>query len=334
MLSIAQSHIHTPMQTIFLLFNVLGVVLGAIYNAKTPEFYPNNSHHKLGWALTWVVVVYMLMGLLSKHSARNSGYERVSPEGVSFLPVSVEAMEAHLRVHGEEPGHHRNSSDSGQGTERASSSLRSHSLSPVDEYGDHRPPSYRQIFDEREDAAVDERRLFLRRSALDRLLQRFSSLPNGVLRLTWVAYAVVNRVILVLGFVAMCTGAVTYGGIMRGNGVFNGLAHFIKGGIFLWYGVLTLGRWMGCFADLGWAWNVKPSPMAGSRKARVPSAEFVESFVIFLYGSTNVFLEHLAAWGAAWAPQDLEHVSISIMFFGGGLVSFIIVLAHIRYSPG
>ena len=79
---------------------------------------------------------------------------------------------------------------------------------------------------------------------------------------------------------------------------------------------------MGAFAEIGWAWNVKP-PMGvvSSRKARIPSAEFVESFVIFLYGTTNVFLEHLAAWGGPWSAQDLEHVSITIMFFGGGLVS-------------
>jgi hypothetical protein len=116
----------------------------------------------------------------------------------------------------------------------------------------------------------------------------------------------------------------------------------------VWYGFLTLGRWMGCFADFGWAWNVKPDdvanaptativsmpvdePSAHSRrhggvrrrwsKAAVPSAEFVESFVIFLYGASNVFLEHLAAWGKAWTARDLEHVSISVMFFGGGLVS-------------
>ena len=63
--------------------------------------------------------------------------------------------------------------------------------------------------------------------------------------------------------------------------------------------------------------------MVGKWKAMVPTAEFTESFLIFLYGSTNVFLEHLAAWGGAWAPQDLEHVSISIMFFGGGLVSIL-----------
>lgn len=66
-----------------------------------------------------------------------------------------------------------------------------------------------------------------------------------------------------------------------------------------------------------------PVGVVSSREAAMPSAEFIESFVIFLYGSTNVFLEHLAAWGDAWSPSDLEHVSISIMFFGGGLVCLI-----------
>ena len=64
----------------------------------------------------------------------------------------------------------------------------------------------------------------------------------------------------------------------------------------------------------------------------VPTAEFTESFLIFLYGSTNVFLEHLAAWGETWAPRDLEHVSISIMFFGGGLVSILALSDFGRYS--
>ena len=48
--------------------------------------------------------------------------------------------------------------------------------------------------------------------------------------------------------------------------------------------------------------------------------EMVECFVIFLYGITNVFLEHLSAWGEAWVPQDLEHVAVSLLFIGGGLV--------------
>lgn len=49
--------------------------------------------------------------------------------------------------------------------------------------------------------------------------------------------------------------------------------------------------------------------------------EAVECSVIFLYGITNVFLEHLTNWGKEWAPQDFEHVAISLLFIGGGLVS-------------
>lgn len=90
---------------------------------------------------------------------------------------------------------------------------------------------------------------------------------------------------------------------------------------------------MGAFADLGWAWNIKPGcGEASQSKTRVPSGEFVESFVIFLYGFTNVWLEHLAAWGDAWVAQDLEHVSISIMFLGGGLVGIPFIQSDVLLS--
>ena len=88
---------------------------------------------------------------------------------------------------------------------------------------------------------------------------------------------------------------------------------------------------MGCFADLGWAWNMKPPlGVVSARKVRVPSAEFVESSVIFLYGASNIWLEHLAAWGDAWSAQDFEHVSISIMFFGGGLCGMLVESTRVR----
>lgn len=102
--------------------------------------------------------------------------------------------------------------------------------------------------------------------------------------------------------------------------MFNGLAHFIKGGVFVLYGIITLGRWVGFFAQLGWAWNLKRSDLAGRNTSL--SMEAIECLVIMLYGITNIFLEHLAAWGEAWAAQDLEHVAISLLFIGGGLVSY------------
>ena len=67
------------------------------------------------------------------------------------------------------------------------------------------------------------------------------------------------------------------------------------------------------------AWNVRPKSAAS--KKFVPSAEFVESALIFIYGATNIFLEHLGNWGGEWSFEDLEHISITVLFIGGGLVS-------------
>ena len=88
--------------------------------------------------------------------------------------------------------------------------------------------------------------------------------------------------------------------------------------MFFWLGLFNLGRWAGSFAELGWAWNVRPK--RPGQKWR-PTAEFVESALIFFYGSTNIFLEHLGRRNGDWLTQDLEHLSITVLFIGGGLVS-------------
>lgn len=73
-------------------------------------------------------------------------------------------------------------------------------------------------------------------------------------------------------------------------------------------------------------------PKQISQKWR-PSAEFVEGFLIFFYGSTNIFLEHLgnaSAGNAEFSPQDLEHISITVLFIGGGLLAMLIESTNIR----
>lgn len=168
-------------------------------------------------------------------------------------------------------------------------------------------------------------------SIVHRFLFRVPGMVSDrALRMVNIVYNVIDRIILPFGFIAISTGAVTYGGIFHGIEVFNGVAHFSKGGIFFWYGVLTLGRFIGAWADLGWAWNKKPPVYIVGWKAKVPSGEFVESFVIWLYGVTNVFLEHLSGWGEEWTARDMEHVAISIMFFGGGLAGMLFESRRIR----
>ncbi|OCK84378.1 integral membrane protein [Lepidopterella palustris CBS 459.81] len=335
MFSIARSRFSLITQFSFLIVNAFGLLIGVIYDHKTPDLYENNSHSKIGWAITWIASAWVFMSLVQTYTARSQVH---TLEGHAAQPVSAAAVAQYQRVHDVEVPHiSRWSNDSGQGTERNSASLCGHSRSPsVESENQQFPgpqPAYQdddEDFDANDDA---EKRGFLRNTSIDRFLSRnISRFAFGrTLKALRVLYMTIDRTILILGFMAITTGTVVYGGIARGGGVFNVLAHYIKGGIFFVYGLLTLGRWMGAFADFGWAWNIKPpKEVVGRRRAAIPTAEFTESFVIFLYGASNVFLEHLAAWGDAWTAQDLEHVSISVMFFGGGLLGMIIESSKMR----
>ncbi|RFU24218.1 hypothetical protein B7463_g12117, partial [Scytalidium lignicola] len=330
-LSIARSRYSLLVQFVFLILNACGLLLGTFYNASTPDLYPNNAHHKLGWVVTWFMCAKVLMEMISAYTGHNSKGNVLAEERAAFIPISSENMAQHHRLHGHGHGHghiYRYSNDSGQGTEPNTASLRSQSISSIGE--DENPLHQQPISEEEEEEDIMlEKQILTQRSKMNDYLSRkvpalFSTRALKVLRF---AYGAIDRTILILGFVTLATGYITYGGIFKGNNVFNGLAHWIKGGIFFWYGILTLGRWGGAFAEIGWAWNI--SPVKASRRSP-PTAEFVESLLIFIYGCTNVFLEHLAAWGGEWAPQDLEHLSITIMFFGGGLCGMFIESKQIR----
>ncbi|KAG9848165.1 hypothetical protein KCU98_g5561, partial [Aureobasidium melanogenum] len=137
---------------------------------------------------------------------------------------------------------------------------------------------------------------------------------------------IMNHIILPSAFIAITTGIVAYGRFFEGHTMFGGLAHWIKGGVFVWLGLFTLGRWCGSFADWGWAWNICPTRDETWR----PSAEFVESALICFYGCTNIFLEHISGWGGRWTSRDLEHVAISVLFIGGGALGILIESSWIK----
>jgi hypothetical protein len=323
MLSIARSRLALASQFLFCLINAFGLLFGLVYNSQTPDLYENNAHHKLGWVASCVVGVQVVLACLFAYAGRGeSANASASYKHAAFLPVPTDEPDHDDRVY---RYGHRWSRDSGQGTDSGSTSIHSPGSpceSPVDCEGLEKP-----------ELSNSAPRGWAGNTGVGRFLStRLPGLiPGGALRVLNVFYNIVDRVILPFGFAAIASGAVAYGGIMRGRDVFNGLAHFIKGGIFFWYGVLTLGRYVGCWADLGWAWNKKPSAsIVGDWKSRAPSGEATESFVIFLYGVTNVFLEHLSNAGQAWSHTDLEHASISVLFFGGGLAGMLFESTCIR----
>ncbi len=213
MLSIARSRYTLPMQFLFLSVNAIGLLLATVYNASTPDLYPNNAHHKLGWLLTWVVSAQVMMGLIYAYAGRKND---------GFIPVSTEAMAEHQRIHNLEdarPNLYRFSNDSGQGTEPNTESLRSESISS--QSSDHQLPDARREHEEEDDQ--EEKQGLMNGTKVDKFLS--SKIPgmllSRVLKVLRFFYNAVDCIILILGFVALTTGGVTYGGFFVSCRPFN-----------------------------------------------------------------------------------------------------------------
>jgi len=137
-------------------------------------------------------------------------------------------------------------------------------------------------------------------------------------------FATLERALVFAGFGMLLTGIVIYTGGCRENYINGCLAHLIKGGIFWCYGLVTFARFLGSFSELGWSWNRAPS-------AGYPSAEFVESLVIFLYGITNTWMERFGAHpGDPYTTKQIQHIGIAVMFWFAGLVGMAIESKTIR----
>ncbi|TYJ58053.1 hypothetical protein B9479_001148 [Cryptococcus floricola] len=155
-----------------------------------------------------------------------------------------------------------------------------------------------------------------------------SSKANGCLRALEVVLTWVRRAQVVFAYVVMIMGIVTYTGMCRANLVNSCAAHYIKGSIFFWYGFLTFARYLGAYADLGWAWNRRPS-------AHSISAEMVECAVIFTYGITNTWMERFgAAPGSPFTVKQVQHISIAVMFWFAGLSGMLLESKWVRRVLG
>ena len=316
MLSLAKAKLPAlATQFVFLTANAAGLLCGTVYNSNTPDLYANNAHHKIGWIATWIMTAQAVVSLIRAYAPESKKAPMTSE---TLLPKRPHITHRHHVSNASS----RFSQDSGYGVEWTTPSP-SHPSSPDPECGEqHHHEPLPSMPEEEEDP--EEKRGLLGNNKVDRFLSsRLGTMStNRIMSLVSHLYTLVDRLILPLGFVALTTGIVTYGGFFKDHYVFTGLAHFIKGGIFLWYGFLTLGRVLGCFAAAGWAWNARPpASIVGNRVAKAPSAEFVESALIFAYGVSDMWLERLGKTDPSWSSTDLEHVAIAIMFFGGGLVS-------------
>lgn len=214
MLSIAHSRITLLVQFLFLALNAFALLLGVVYNHKTPELYAKNTHSKIGWLVTWIALAWVSMGLIQLYTGRSKVH---SQDDLLAQPVTKENMVQYQRMHEAQlPSRSRWSNDSGQGTERNSASLCA-SPSDVPEHLHFPSPSQRYTQDEEDDVLDDEaeKRGFLGNTSVDRFLPcnigRFASRP--LLKTLHFLYAVIERSLLIQAFVAIASGTIVYGGI-------------------------------------------------------------------------------------------------------------------------
>ena len=213
MFSISRSRYALPVQFVFLATNAIGVVLAISYNANTPDLYPGNAHHKIGWIATWIVCAQVFVSMAGRvagaFAREKGGPEYSSEEQQAFIPISTENMAEHQRTNEElcPPGY-RHSNDSGQGTEPNTESLRSNSLSTSGQQSP-REMSERHLEYEYEDLEFKEAEL-----TPPKVQSSFAKVVGKISMRSWkvllLGYNTVDRTILILGSVALATGIITW----------------------------------------------------------------------------------------------------------------------------
>lgn len=216
-LSLARSRYTLVLQLIFTAVNSIGLLFGVIYNSKTPDLYPKNAHHGVGWIVTGFVSAQVLISVVGWVSGSLSRAESHSlSDNHAFLPVPTDIEEDNrYRTYDEHdrypfPSPYRASGDSGQGTEPNTESLRSTSISSANSTDDIPLHSPRKEYEE-DDVDLDE--VSLSTSTRNRYLATKAAIviASRLWKYLVMGYRVIDRIILPFGFIAFATGIVTFG---------------------------------------------------------------------------------------------------------------------------
>ena len=223
MFSIARSRYALSAQFLFLGVNGLGLLFGVTYNVNTPDMYVHNAHHSIGWVATWMATALVITNLLFLYSRRNKRSATDAGERAAFLPVSVQNMAQH---NSQPYADYRWSGHSRQGSSD-SSTLHSPDDSPTvvgrrDTFDTSKKPEPEPEDDDDEELQLTHKPVrqlgWLR---IDRIAFFDKYLPQRmprlvsykVLRTIKLVYNVTDRLILLLGYIAMVTGFITYCGL-------------------------------------------------------------------------------------------------------------------------
>ncbi|TFK43381.1 hypothetical protein BDQ12DRAFT_674879 [Crucibulum laeve] len=315
----------------FYAFSALGCATSGLYTKLTPNMYAGSLHGKHGYFLLFLALLLSAVDIISAMRRiilffnsgepkslrrfwrsvvlKREGEEQGNPEYTGLIVKDPEEFdEAKLDRHSDlSRDHDEEMSNTVQWANNVHHHRRQFSTTSEGTVFDLQSPSH-------SDDTFHDQTLRRNQSSKSSLVRRIG---DGL-------FIVLERFLVIAAFSLLLTGIVVYTGGCRENYINGCLAHLIKGGIFWCYGLLTFARFLGSFAELGWAWNRAPSSDSYS-------AEFVESLVIFIYGATNTWMERFGAKpGDPFTTKQIQHISIAVMFCFAGLVGMGIESKRVR----
>ncbi|KAK7061601.1 hypothetical protein R3P38DRAFT_2830402 [Favolaschia claudopus] len=281
---------------------ILACAASSVYRKLTPDMYVGSSHARHGYnillialGLTAIDTFDAFRRLISfLRSGKHYTLKGIAPRLLGREENDKTSGPEYIGLMGDEDANfHRGN------TEQWANHVRSHStMSDGTLFGPSSPHSEATLHDVHISSS------------------QISSKISLLRRLGRAAFAATERALVFAGFAMLLTGIVIYTGGCRENYI-NGFFSRAEGGIFWCYGLISFARFLGWCSELGWSWNRAPS------SAGYPTAEMVESTVIFLYGATNTWMERFGANpGDPYTTKQLQHIGIAVMFWFAGLVVF------------
>ncbi|ODV77460.1 uncharacterized protein CANTADRAFT_7924 [Suhomyces tanzawaensis NRRL Y-17324] len=273
----------------------------SVFMNSIPDLYPGNAYNKMSWILFFSTVVQLVTAVMKyAYNANSDVYHPIGLDENGLEGSSVGSPATNLFEFS------RNSSNSMSYSESDELKTSNNAMLAL------KPPS----------TSSWTGRLFG--------LPIFKKISSSIYLVVNFTFNFLHWAHFFFFMIYVPTGLATFLILGEGSAVFNLLAHFIKGGVFFAYGILTLARYCGAFTGKGWAWNhhYVTAFNNNTRWNKIQSKglvtmEFLESSLILFYGCTNIFLEHLSNAGGAWSAKDLQHASIAFIFIGCGLCGVI-----------
>lgn len=208
MLSIASSRYTVLTQIVFIALSTVGMLTAMVYNARTPDLYPNNAHHKIGWIITAVVAAHVVAGVISRRKfaqptfgSEGQAHEQPFMSLATTLDDQDYADESQeFRLYGE--------------------SSRQISISTPNSLGSTSDITQLEAYDDEWELPACRNFGSTRRVPHQ---GRFSAVINFLESLRWTitsrspwtylryTYKVTDRIILPFGFIAFTTGIATFG---------------------------------------------------------------------------------------------------------------------------